>query len=746
MDSPHYISLSHDDSEHDENTATGNTPLSPVRTKPPTATRAAPPAPLQLGIGVWVPLAIVGGTLLAAVVAILHHLFDTHFDGRGMSGTWTQTNTGRVEIFFATAYRILFSFSAGISFCQLTWYSLRRQPVTVADMDVLFGAPSLMNLRRLNLVLQTPIIMAMTVAILAAPIITILAPSLNTHQASTAVRTLTVPTLNTTTDAVQNDVLLSVTSSYGTVTDLWNKTALTALLSESPAGWTIPDGCSPECSYSFTYAAPALRCTDLQPNQIADRVDPIYQNVNRTFQDPPAAYLLAYDANSDGAGYQSSPLNFTVQNDATAETDQYTWTLAYVPYLAANEAPGALINATGAACVFYSATHIANTHYFNGTQESSVTVGEFHEPLNTTYRQNGGFTGTSLFLNSSQPGTVFSPGVGGQIHLLAIADAISAHLAGDLVLNTHFSILTSTTLVMETNLFEPYNVETLNEIRATNAGINTTAVVTDISQALEDLVANVTLGFVNLAMGTATVNASVNSQDLVFVYNRKTLIATYASTFAALVVMSLIGMFCLLKNGESSSNSFSRLLLASRNSELDVVVDAMVENPGLKANGMRLIEPALDVLWKYQPTLTNILACMSPDLWELPGAESSTLRARRPIEPGDWKRFHIYARRVRTLGIHTSEKGLSVVLDMLAISRPVEHLFPNLQELDWYPAPVAAYLSSLFPLVRVITTMDPEAIREDESERMDMLNDLWMEVEGILSTHAQGNELSEIDL
>ena len=76
-------------------------------------------------------------------------------------------------------------------------------------MDVLLSGPSLMTFSRLNLLLQTPAIITMTIAILASPIITILAPSLKTREASTAIRTLTVPTLNTTTDAVQNDLYLS---------------------------------------------------------------------------------------------------------------------------------------------------------------------------------------------------------------------------------------------------------------------------------------------------------------------------------------------------------------------------------------------------------------------------------------------------------------------------------------------------------------------------------------------------------
>lgn len=257
---------------------------------------------------------------------------------------------------------------------------------------------------------------------------------------------------------------------------MWDKAALAALLSATPVGWPMPEGCSPECSYNFTYAAPAIRCIELQPDQIDDGALPTYRWVPRTFQNPPAAYLLAYDSQSSGSGYQSSPLNFTVQNQANSVTDQYSWTLAYVPYLASNAVDGALINASGSQCVFYNATHNARTHYFNGTQESSVTVTEFHEPLNTTYTVTSSFAVDLL----AQPG-VFLPGVGGQVHLLAMADAISAHLEGSLIIDGHFNSLAITTLLTETTIFEPYNVETLGQLTAQNPGINTTASVTNVS-------------------------------------------------------------------------------------------------------------------------------------------------------------------------------------------------------------------------------------------------------------------------
>lgn len=64
-------------------------------------------------------------------------------------------------------------------------------------------------LPRPSLILKTPGLMAMSLAMLGSPVITIFAPSLKTQQASTVIRSLTVPTLNTTTDAVQNDVYLA---------------------------------------------------------------------------------------------------------------------------------------------------------------------------------------------------------------------------------------------------------------------------------------------------------------------------------------------------------------------------------------------------------------------------------------------------------------------------------------------------------------------------------------------------------
>lgn len=97
------------------------------------------------------------------------------------------------------------------------------------------------------------------------------------------------------------------------------------------------------------------------------------------------------------------------------------------------------------------------------------------------------------------------------------------------------------------------------------------------------LICSNSAGFVNLLTANTSVPASVVSVDLVYSYHRTTLVATYSATFVVLVLMSAIGIFCIIQNGESSTNSFSRLLVAAQNPEVDAVADHVVEKLGVGA-------------------------------------------------------------------------------------------------------------------------------------------------------------------
>ncbi|KAJ7657185.1 hypothetical protein DFH06DRAFT_1197612 [Mycena polygramma] len=101
-------------------------------------------------------------------------------------------------------------------------------------------------------------------------------------------------------------------------------------------------------------------------------------------------------------------------------------------------------------------------------------------------------------------------------------------------------------------------------------------------------------------------------------------------------------------------------------------------------------DPALDLLWMYKWSMSDILLCMPDDLWEVARSEDSTkdvtvLRARRAIEPRDWDRFDVYARRIRILvitEIPSDSDTESCVFEVLA-AYPREYLLPNLRKLIW---------------------------------------------------------------
>jgi hypothetical protein len=102
----------------------------------------------------------------------------------------------------------------------------------------------------------------------------------------------------------------------------------------------------------------------------------------------------------------------------------------------------------------------------------------------------------------------------------------------------------------------------------------------------------------HLNTGFTTVSASVPSTENVYHYNHTTLAATYLSFFVILLLISALGMYCLITNGEPSSNDFSHLLVATRNPKLDAVADTVEADPGLSgsaAGRTRLMFGEIDV-------------------------------------------------------------------------------------------------------------------------------------------------------
>ncbi|KAJ7666767.1 hypothetical protein DFH06DRAFT_1469958 [Mycena polygramma] len=104
-------------------------------------------------------------------------------------------------------------------------------------------------------------------------------------------------------------------------------------------------------------------------------------------------------------------------------------------------------------------------------------------------------------------------------------------------------------------------------------------------------------------------------------------------------------------------------------------------------------DPALDVLWKRQNTLTYILKCLPSDVWEeTHDADLPQLPAVRFIKtpkPADWNRPLNYTHRIRALTLIPASDGrthdfpTSDVLATIERCFPRGNFFPNLQDLFW---------------------------------------------------------------
>ncbi|KAK7065097.1 hypothetical protein R3P38DRAFT_2827884 [Favolaschia claudopus] len=91
---------------------------------------------------------------------------------------------------------------------------------------------------------------------------------------------------------------------------------------------------------------------------------------------------------------------------------------------------------------------------------------------------------------------------------------------------------------------------------------------------------------------------------------------------------------------------------------------------------------ALDVLWKTQMTVRNLMRCFPEDLWQSP---SQSLRLARTPRATDWDRVLQYSVRIRHFRIYRSAtKAIECLATMLRAGGLGEPFMPNLESLEWH--------------------------------------------------------------
>ncbi|PBK95079.1 hypothetical protein ARMGADRAFT_1144773 [Armillaria gallica] len=515
-----------------------------------------PPIARRIRLG-GTPGVIAGLLFGAALTAVLHHVYLFFLRGRTVSGQfWIKNSSNAVS----TLVQWLCMGSVSVSITQLVsisypdlkafdsrtqqiWYLLRRRPFTILQLNHLFGLPD--PLRILGLASSRRIRNAIPVIVIATllqafALVSILAPnSLEVGSALPKNTTISVPT------ALFNKPIDEINCSVSPSADS-KKLLDHALQSETLMGWNAPAGCGTACNYTIQYSAPAVRCTELAIDE-ANTMLPVRQGTGSRIVynattlipvggsiDPIFIAWRTYDTNgkSTVAGTRCSLYNSTQKSVLSFANNTGTIFPSIISY---NSLPQGFI---GSECPVDGESRNATSVSF---YTYAVLGGWLAEQLNgVLIRSMDGDDGSHIYWSPS----------------------------------SDFSNLASN------NLFS------LNETVGTFTPNNR-----NVSSALEQILVNVTVALITHWAQTTVVDASVAQDQLVWVYNIQRLWIVYVTALAVTAACGAVGLACILKNGEDSNLTFWDIVRATRNSELDAVVEG--EKRG-DAGGSTMLQYAVE--------------------------------------------------------------------------------------------------------------------------------------------------------
>ncbi|KAK0184143.1 hypothetical protein F5146DRAFT_1145786 [Armillaria mellea] len=317
-----------------------------------------------------------------------------------------------------------------------------------------------------------------------------------------------------------------------------------ALQSETLDGWNTPVGCGIECSYTIRYTVPALRCTELSPDEV-DTLLPDYQS-------PLTIYNSTGSLSDPTTGANMSMAWHTYEADDTSTT-------------------------AGTHCSLYNTTQQSVISFANNTRVISPTIISYDNLIKFS---SDLFTYTHLPIGSnSMLAFDFSP--------LLTYVAIVSWLYGSLEGSIQYSpkVLLAQFSEEDANLSSNNLLFSLNETAGTF-----TPNSENVLGALEQILVNTTVAMIT-SMGHITlVNASVVQDKLIWVYHGQRLWIIYATALALTATSGAITLVCMLKNGGESDLTFWDIVRATRSSELDTVVE-----------GEKLGDVGKDTMLQYEP-------------------------------------------------------------------------------------------------------------------------------------------------
>ncbi|KAJ7694431.1 hypothetical protein B0H17DRAFT_1057604 [Mycena rosella] len=107
------------------------------------------------------------------------------------------------------------------------------------------------------------------------------------------------------------------------------------------------------------------------------------------------------------------------------------------------------------------------------------------------------------------------------------------------------------------------------------------------------------------------------------------------------------------------------------------------------------LNPALNIIWRTQHTILNVLRCMPEDLWDITESDDdfdgiTSIRLLRVIGSNDWERPFFYLHRVKFFSICSTFEDADF-FEAISLCPPGVFIFPNLERLFWFADPTDSF-------------------------------------------------------
>ncbi len=249
----------------------------------------------------------------------------------------------------------------------------------------------------------------------------------------------------------------------------------------------------------------------------------------------------------------------------------------------------------GTHCSLYNTTQQSVVSFVNNTGMIFPSIISYHNLVNTDP--------PAIIETCSEPGESNNATSVSLYTYALVGHWLFTQLEGALICQTEDTYSNGTIIYCPTadSNLATNNVFSMNE----TAGMFTSN-SENVGRALEKILVNVTVALITHWGQMTMVDASVAQDQLVWVYHVHRLWIVYATALAVTAACGAVGLACILKNGEDRDLAFWDIVLVTRNSELDAVVEGEKRGDAGKATMLQYTVQGRDL--EANPSGVFILA------------------------------------------------------------------------------------------------------------------------------------------